>query len=239
MESAESDVLSLLDCCYAGNAHKGVGGERRTYELLAACPRGQKTRGPGPNSFTTRLLDALEHLLDTPKDPPIIMTRLEEVINTRAPQGLTQVMLLDRLDNHIGRHIQLAPVQERANKENEKFQSRPQEKSVVKLLFSLEVEKLSQSQIESWAHELSKLRNLPAKIPIRRIDWMKVESRSMTQRWKDALNFAQMQNKKRKSVPGGSSGDDTSPSAKRRTRDDLTLPENTQEQWPLTPGSSA
>jgi hypothetical protein len=238
MESAEADVLSLLDCCYAGNAHKGVGGERRTYELLAACPRGQKTRGPGPNSFTTRLLDALEHLLDTPKDPPIIMTRLEEVINTRATQGLIPVMLLDRLDNHIGRHIQLAPVQERAKKENEKFQSRPQEKSVVKLLFSLEVEKLSQSQIESWAHELSKLRKLPAKIPIRRIDWMKVESRSMTQRWKDALEFAQMQNKKRKSVPGGSSGDDTSPSAKRRTRDDLTLPEDTQEQWPLTPASS-
>ena len=126
VEAAEADVLSLLDCCYAGNAHEGVGGElahrgfggeRRTYELLAACHRGQKTRGPGPNSFTTRLLDALEHLLDTPKVPPITTTRLEAVINTRGTHSMTPVMLLDRLDNHIGRHIQLAPVQERAKKE--------------------------------------------------------------------------------------------------------------------------
>ena len=68
--------------------------------------------------------------------------------------------------------------------------SQNQEKSVVKLLFSLEVGKLSQSQIESWA---------PAKIPIRGID---LRVGNMTQRWKDALDFAQMQNKKRKSVAG-------------------------------------
>ncbi|KAF2995095.1 Phosphatidylinositol-4-phosphate 5-kinase [Curvularia kusanoi] len=239
MEVAEADVLSLLDCCYAGSAHKGVGGERRTYELLAACHKGQKTRGPGPNSFTTRLLNALEQLLVDPKEPPIIMTRLQNNINTRDPQGLTPVMLLDRLDNHVGRHLQLAPVQERTKEKNEQFQQRPNEKSVVKLRFSLEVEELSQNQIEDWAHELSKLCQSPAKIPIRRIDWMKVENRKgMTQRWKDALDFAQKQSKKRKSVPDGSSSDDRSPLVKRRTQDDLLSPRDTQGQLPPTPGNS-
>ena len=171
MQAAEADVLSLLDCCYAGNthkgvveeldhegvvevlAHKGVGGERRAYELLVACHRGQNTRGPGPNSFTTRLLDALEYSLDTPKDLPIITTRLEEFINTRASQGWIPVMLLDRLDNHIGRHIQLAPVQEGAKKDNSYLS-------------------------------------------------YQLEGRIMSQRWKDALNFAQMVVQKRKNIPG-------------------------------------
>ena len=228
MEAAEADVLSLLDCCYAGNAHKGAAGERRTYE---------RTRGPGPNSFTTRLLDALEFLLDAQKGPPIIMTRLENIMNTRDVQGLIPVMLLDRLDNHIGRHVQLVPVQERAKKENEEFQSRPHERSVVKMRFSLEVEKLSQAQIEDWARELSKLCKT-AKIPIRRIDWIKVEQRQTSKRWKDALEYAQMENKKRKSIPGGSSADDESPTAKRYLPD-ISQPQEVPDSGPLTPASFA
>lgn len=165
------------------------------------------------------------------------MTRLESIINNRDTQGLIPVTLLDQLDSHVGRHVQLAPVQERAREENEQFQRRPQEKSVVKLRFSLEEDELTQSQIENWAHELSKLGQV-AKIPIRRIDWMKVENRKMTQRWKDALDFAQTRKKKRKSIPSEYPSDYTPSPTKRRTKEDLSLPEEATDHGPLTPASS-
>ncbi|OSS47514.1 hypothetical protein B5807_07298 [Epicoccum nigrum] len=181
--AAEADVLSLLDCIYDSNDHKGVSEEGRTYELFAACHRGQKTRAPGLNSFTTRLLDALEHLLDTPKDPPIVMTHLEEVINTRAPQGLIPVMLLDRLDNHFGRHIQLTPLLgSRTDKAPKITSENPYPPDRLK----------SRIVTQRWngALNYAQLQNKKDRL----------ESRIATQRWKDALNYAKLQSKKRKSV---------------------------------------
>jgi hypothetical protein len=236
MESAEADVLSLLDCCYAGSAYKGTSAELRTYELLAACHRDDKTRMPGPNSFTTRLLNALEEMLEDNKKPPIIMTRLAHIIDDHAAKDIPHVSLLDRLDNHIGRHIQLAPVDQKAKEENEQFQLRPQEKAVVKVRFSLEEADLCPDQIENWAKELSTLRRKTG-VPIRRIDWIKVLKRPTSQRWKDALDYAQMENKKRKTLPDRL-GDEELPTAKRQAHEELPVPEETDAD-PLTPASFA
>lgn len=239
MESAESDVLALLDCCYAASAHKGATEERRTYELLAACHKDQITRGPGPNSFTTRLLEALEKLLDDPKKPAIIMTRLQQMINNnRDVPNINPAMLLDRLDNHVGSHIQLAPVQQRAKEKNEEFQSRPSEEAVVKLRFSLEAEELTQDQIERWAQELSKLRQNTG-IPIRQIDWIKVDKKQSLQRLRDAVEVVRARNNKRKSPTGVSPADDESLSARKRSREELSIAEDMPDLGPLTPASGA
>jgi hypothetical protein len=72
----DADVLAILDCCYAGGAHKGSTRHTRTYELLAACSKDDTTPAPGPNSFTSRLLNAIEKSLDTPESSPIVTTWL-------------------------------------------------------------------------------------------------------------------------------------------------------------------
>lgn len=239
-ESADADVLSLLDCCYAARAYKGTGGELRKYELLAACHRDQITPGPGKSSFTTRLLDALVHLLDDPNKPLITLTRLAQMINTRKPHGIkhsTPVSLLDCLDNHLG-HIQLAPVSKRSKEEKEELQARPQEKAVVKIRFSLAEEHLTQGQIESWAHQMAALASPQnANIPIRRIDWIRVDKTQTSKRWEAALAHASMEYKKRKSVPEGSQVEIESPDAKRRMQEELLHPEETTESAPPTPMS--
>ncbi|KAJ4316065.1 hypothetical protein N0V94_005623 [Neodidymelliopsis sp. IMI 364377] len=236
MEAAEADVLTLLDCCYAGSAHKGADGECRTYELLAACHKNGRTKGPGPNSFTTRLLDALERLLDKPQHRPITMTRLADTIITCDGHGVSPPYLLDRLDDHLGRHVQLAPVNKRSKQENEAFQQRPREKSVVKMRFSLEVDVLSPDLIERWARELAKMHR-KEKIPVRRIDWMRVGRRQTSKRWQDVMKHIQMENKKRKSAPGGSPPADVSPTTRKRMREGLSVPEDTPDPGPLTPAS--
>jgi hypothetical protein len=239
-ESAEADVLSLLDCCYAAKAYKGTGGELRKYELLAACHRDQITPGPGKNSFTSRLLDALENLLEDDKKPLITLTRLAQMLNTRktnGPKHSTPVALLDCLDNHLS-HIELSPVSKRSKEEKEELQARPPEKAVVKLRFSLAKEHLTQEQIESWAkHMAALIHPQNGEIPIRRIDWVRVDKTRTNRWWEAALRHASNEYKKRKSEPEGSAVDLESPDAKRRMQGDLLNIEEPTESAPPTPMS--
>jgi hypothetical protein len=156
LDSAEADVLSLLDCCYAGSAYTGAGGDRQTYELLAACRKHDNMRMPGPDSFTICPLNALESMLEQPKSP-VIVTRLTHSIDILATEGVPHMSWSDRLDNHIGRYIQLAPVKQLTKEEDRGFQQRPPEMAVVHTRFSLDIADLSPAQIDSWARELAGL----------------------------------------------------------------------------------
>ncbi|KAF2125114.1 hypothetical protein P153DRAFT_434790 [Dothidotthia symphoricarpi CBS 119687] len=169
--STEADVLVLLDCCFAGNSHKSTTDDRRTYELLAACPRDGTTRAPGPDSFTTRLLDSLEGLLANGKGLHFLTTKLKNEINK---PGEISSELYDRLDNHNGRHVQLAPLGERTAAEDKTLLSRPREQAGIKLRFSLRESELSKNQIEKFAQELVKACK-EANMPIRQIDWIKMK----------------------------------------------------------------
>jgi hypothetical protein len=164
------------------------------------------------------------------------MTRLASTIITGDGHGIPPPYLLDRLDDHLGHHVQLAPVNKRSKQENDAFQQRPREKSVVKMRFSLEVDALSPDLIERWARELAKM-HLKAKIPVRRIDWVRVGRRKTSKRWQDVMKHIQMESKKRKSVPGGSPPADVSPTTRKRTREVLSVPEDTPDPGPLTPAS--
>ena len=53
-------VLQIFDCCYAGSL--GDRGDARAFEYLAACGADQTTPRPGPTSFTSALIWALEEL---------------------------------------------------------------------------------------------------------------------------------------------------------------------------------
>jgi len=64
----DTDILVIVDCCFAARAFSRTEMGRRKFELLTATPPLQLTPSPRhPHSFTTALCDALDHLLETEK----------------------------------------------------------------------------------------------------------------------------------------------------------------------------
>lgn len=58
-----ADVLEIFDCCYAGNLGNDRSPPTRAFEYLAATAPGSTTKSPGPHSFTSALIWALEALV--------------------------------------------------------------------------------------------------------------------------------------------------------------------------------
>lgn len=72
MELHTSEVILLLDCCYAAQAARDYQARRRSpippnVELFAACGMGEKTVRPGPWSFTSLLIAEFRKQLDESK----------------------------------------------------------------------------------------------------------------------------------------------------------------------------
>lgn len=174
LQSAESDVLAIFDCCYASHAHKGGLENQRTYELLAASPRDRLayTYSPGSKSFTTALIKSLNELLEEFGNRNFTTTKLLDKINTnRNPPS----MLWDRLHKHE-RHVQLAPLEKKFDQVDEKpFVFGDPEKASIKLRFSVKESELNQKQLEDLARQLP-VAFEKANVPLRRIDWIKMES---------------------------------------------------------------
>lgn len=177
LNSAESDVLAILDCCFASHAQKGFAEDRRTFELIAASPMNEVAYAPGVKSFTTALIRSLEELLTEYNDRNFPTTKLLDKINmNRNPPS----MLWDRLHRHE-RHVQLAPLKKEPRQEKDKsFRHIKPEQAWVKLRFSLKEPRLEQDQIEELARRLPAA-FAAAKIDLRRMDWIKMESASSAQ----------------------------------------------------------
>ncbi|KAI4175771.1 MAG: hypothetical protein LQ343_001384 [Gyalolechia ehrenbergii] len=62
LQQTKADVLEIFDCCYAGDLGRGRGFGTRCFEFLGATSSGATTRCPGPASFTSGLIWALEVL---------------------------------------------------------------------------------------------------------------------------------------------------------------------------------
>lgn len=59
----KTDVLLLLDCCFAAQAGRGRDSGPYRFEILAAAAMGQKTAPPGPDSFTVALIREMEEAI--------------------------------------------------------------------------------------------------------------------------------------------------------------------------------
>ncbi|PSN69311.1 hypothetical protein BS50DRAFT_572468 [Corynespora cassiicola Philippines] len=200
--SIEADVLTILDCCYAGNAHKGYHQERRIYELLAAAPRGEITACPGPNSFTNVLIRSLEESLEE-KGRNFTTLKLQDRINNYREKPIA--MVYDRLHKHIQRHVQLVPLEKVAHRKEMDSQFRPPEKLSIKIRFSLTNTTLSQGQIEDFA------RNLPdacskANLLVGRIDWIEMKLPSASSPFRRAITTVRAMNKLKR--PSGADSSD-------------------------------
>jgi len=69
IRATKSDVLVIFDCCHAGELERNVRSNftRRAFEYLAATSAKSTTRKPGPRSFTTALIWALNDLVASEK----------------------------------------------------------------------------------------------------------------------------------------------------------------------------
>jgi hypothetical protein len=172
-KSTEADVLAILDCCFASYAHKGQSNERRMYELLAACEKDKRTPRPGPKSFTNAFIQTVRKLLDQDQCGSFTTEKLLSGMNDRD----SKPELWDRLRKDDHRHIHLAPLDTSCAEEKEKrFQERPREKANLKLRFSLVKPDMSKEQLEKLGEALPGAFET-AGIPLRGIEWMKMEKR--------------------------------------------------------------
>ncbi|OCK73231.1 hypothetical protein K432DRAFT_271020, partial [Lepidopterella palustris CBS 459.81] len=169
----ESDVLFLMDCCFASNLQKSSTSHQRTVELMAASSKDTKTPGPGEKSFTTALIAALRHLVEKDGKTGFPTSKLHQEILHRRSEPVA--MLFDRFNRHLKR-IKLTPLDKPNAEERQKIEDffQEPEKSSVVIRFSLKEARLSNCQIEAFARELPAACE-KSDIPVRKIEWLKME----------------------------------------------------------------
>lgn len=172
----ESDVLFLMDCCFASNLQKSSTSHQRTVELMAASSKDTKTPGPGEKSFTTALIAALRHLVEKDGKTGFPTSKLHQEILHRRSEPVA--MLFDRFNRHLKR-IKLTPLDKPNAEERQKIEDffQEPEKSSVVIRFSLKEARLSNCQIEAFARELPAACE-KSDIPVRKIEWLKMETMS-------------------------------------------------------------
>ena len=86
LAGTDADILIIFDCCSAGSlgdAGRSWPADDRAYEYLGATSSGRKTPKPGPDSFTSALIYALEHFAKEAR--PFTTTALHRKIWKDAP----------------------------------------------------------------------------------------------------------------------------------------------------------
>ncbi|KAH6719008.1 hypothetical protein BKA61DRAFT_429076, partial [Leptodontidium sp. MPI-SDFR-AT-0119] len=96
LEEAQSDILTLLDCCASGTANTDEG--RGTTELVAACGFNASANPVGAHSFTRKLITEL-HLLRY--SPPFTVSFLFNCILRRLQMWMPEDRKLQKAPLHI------------------------------------------------------------------------------------------------------------------------------------------
>ncbi|KAG9237399.1 hypothetical protein BJ875DRAFT_493326 [Amylocarpus encephaloides] len=96
IKQTKSHVLVIFDCCHAGALQDSYRGDpTRAFEYLAATTESGTTRQPGPRSFTTALISALQSLVKRRKSF-LISELLQCIINQPGFPEDQFPMLLER-----------------------------------------------------------------------------------------------------------------------------------------------
>ena len=201
-------MVAIFDTCFASNLYKNTQQEGcRSYELLTASGHDKTTARPGPRSFTTALISSLKALLDEYGDTPFTIRQLCEKINLH-PQRRKNPSHVWSMFKRYDRNIELAPLK-RDLTERQKHFNLDQTRAVLSLRLPLTVERLNQQEINNMARAFSNAAK-KAKIPVKRIDWWRLQSVGRITRFRDlgvAINFARQW--KRRTWPPIASRDQT------------------------------
>lgn len=213
-DDVESDVLTILDTCYASNLTKGGREDTRTFELLSACAIDSTTAAPGDNSFTRALIDTLKRLHTQHGEKGFTTFHLNQGVALDKRRHDTPSVLWSLLQHH-GRHIHLAPVKPHQDREIKARPLRPLPHGFLMLRFALRDETLTQEQIEFLTLQLSKAFNNKLLVGLSRIDWLGIKPARIAHFGRAALAMSAVK-KWRKVVDKSRE--------KRRTLDNVALP---------------
>ncbi|GAW19539.1 hypothetical protein ANO14919_090270 [Xylariales sp. No.14919] len=136
LKSRNTDILLLLDCCFAAQAaraHADLGGR---FEILAASAMGMETPAPGNTSFTAILLNEIVQQLET--EDSIVVKDLHGLIcNRRSQLWATPVHISVKAGQ---RSIRLQPLSELSRSQALKDQGDVADKYFLHLLLEIDGE---------------------------------------------------------------------------------------------------
>lgn len=147
-------MLSILDCCFAGDVHKGSPADtERTYQLISAAAQRKVTSKPGEASFTRALIQSLEALLDERDGKPFTTIQLVNRIEQQEHRKRNPPRLCHRL-NRDDRMISLGPIPHRSN-ERLPVMMDPS-KAFLTIRLGLSEEKLSHDHVKNLGKTIAK-----------------------------------------------------------------------------------
>jgi hypothetical protein len=111
VKKTRADVLIIFDCCFAGNliSHGRSIYPRRNFEFLAATGHSTTTPVPGPHSFTSALVWALEKLVAS-KVPFSTMELFNQIGNEAPNFPRKQIPILKQRYELTDRRLMLPPI---------------------------------------------------------------------------------------------------------------------------------
>lgn len=167
MRHTNCDVLAILDCCFAGNVHKGgLSDHERTYQLLSAGDKDQITQNPGAQSFTTALIESLSQLLEERKGRPFTTTQLRDRIANQESRNKNPPRLAHRLHTD-DRQIFLAPLEEQKRRASQTIAEPSQ--AFLTLRLALSQGKLDEEQVVTLARNMTQAAKI-SKVNVQRLD---------------------------------------------------------------------
>ncbi|GME28686.1 Homeobox domain containing protein [Neofusicoccum parvum] len=225
--SRNSDVLAIMDCCFASDMMRSCGENSRVFELLAASHIGQVTEQPGEHSFTRALINSLNYLLDNNDgDGSFDSHQLHEEINRRRienPSGLWR-----RLPGN-SRHILLRRQRLEAEMHVADAEAPPGPDAsggLLSLQFFLKNNQLSKETIEELTRLLPKSFS-SCDAPVRNIKWLGFGSTSRAKSFagivKEIMRNKRHKNKQDEEKTSDTDGAYESSDAGKRKADDVTI----------------
>jgi hypothetical protein len=150
LDCAEADVLTLFDCCHAGQGASRIVNGHRIYETLSATDERGVTPTPGPESFTSALIDSLKELGDGPRTA-FSTADLQESMSRKLPSDRGPI-LNNRSSKPSSRHLMLEPL--RFEDKNDVVEP---PKASWALIFDIDSDHLAPAQARDIANDLPRV----------------------------------------------------------------------------------
>lgn len=161
-------MLFIVDACFGSNIIKGQQqDDGRVYKLLCASGIDKPTEGPGPRSFTTVMISALEMLLKDCGEKPFTTQQLCEIISIR-PERQSHGSCVWHYNHRYHRCIEWAPLKHTLDERKKAF-SHGETRAHLSLCVCLTEGCLNETQITELCKAFCTAAK-KVKAPVRRID---------------------------------------------------------------------
>jgi hypothetical protein len=178
-----ADILLIFDCCFAGNLISDGRSPypNRNFEFLAATGHSTITPVPGPSSFTSALVWALEKLVAS--KVPFSTTELLNQIGNAAPHfPKKQYPILKERYNSSDRRLMLAPIPKEGDfVPTESKAPAEKQKEILKEALDLRFyfnKRPCEDQIKRLSKELKDLLD-KGTIPASKVSWVGLRSKDI------------------------------------------------------------